>query len=387
LWKDGGPIIGVQIENEYSARGPGKGSDHLLRLRELAQAAGLDAPYYTITGWDNAVIPNRDVLPVFAGYADGFWWRSLNDLPPSPNYFFTSIRCEENVGDNLQSKRPDIDALDLAYPYLTGEMGGGMEVSYHRRPLLSSSDTAAMEVVKLGSGVVLYGYYMFHGGTNPEGKKTTLQESQATGYPNDVPVKSYDFQAPLGEFGQMNPSFGVLKILDLFLNDFGDSLAPMAAYFPEQMPTSKRDTETPRVAARIRDDRGFIFVNNYERTYQLPEQKNFQVRLELSSSVIDVPRNPVNIPSGTYTIWPLNLDVGGARLRYATAQLLCKLEEPNTFVFFAWPGIASEFAFEEKDGDSLESLHGRVSRERGVIYVDRIRPGAEVAIQLRRRNE
>ena len=56
-----------------------------------------------------------------------------------------------------------------------------MEVAYHRRPLLSPSDTAAMQVVKLGSGVVLYGYYMFHGGTNPEGKKTMLQESQANG--------------------------------------------------------------------------------------------------------------------------------------------------------------------------------------------------------------
>ena len=47
------------------------------------------------------------------------------------------------------------------------------------------------------------GYYMFHGGRNPDGKLTTLQESQATGYPNDLPVKSYDFNAPLGEFGQI----------------------------------------------------------------------------------------------------------------------------------------------------------------------------------------
>jgi len=62
------------------------------------------------------------VLPVFSGYADGFWWRTLEDLPPSPNYFFTKIRSEENVGDDLQSKRPDIDALNLSYPFLTAEM-------------------------------------------------------------------------------------------------------------------------------------------------------------------------------------------------------------------------------------------------------------------------
>ncbi len=43
----------------------------------LAREVGLDAPFYTITGWDNAALPARDVLPLFGGYADGFWWRSL----------------------------------------------------------------------------------------------------------------------------------------------------------------------------------------------------------------------------------------------------------------------------------------------------------------------
>jgi beta-galactosidase len=386
LWKDGGPVIGVQIENEYSARGPGKGADHILKLRELARDAGLDAPFYSITGWDNAVIPARDVLPVFSGYADGFWWRSLQPLPPSPNYFFTTIRCEENVSDDLRSKRPDIDALDLAYPFLTAEMGGGMELSYHRRPLLSPSDTAAIEVVKLGSGVVLYGYYMFHGGTNPEGKTTTLQESQATGYPNDLPVKSYDFQAPIGEFGQMNPSYGVLKTLNLFLGDFGATLVPMTPYFPEQVPESKRDTLTPRVAARVQDDHGFIFVNNYERNYTLPEHKNFQVKLVLPSDAVDIPRVPVSLPSGTYAIWPVNLDVGKGRLRFATAQPLCKLNDSNTLIFFAWPGISPEFAFEENAGISVETPRGQIVREHGVTYVDGIEPGTQIAIRLHQKN-
>ena len=382
FWKDGGPIIGVQLENEYSARGPGKGAEHILQLRQVAREEGLDAPFYTITGWDNAAIPSRDVLPLFGGYADGFWWRTLQDLPPTPNYFFTRIRCEENVGDDLQSKRPEIDAMDAGYPYLTAEMGGGMAVAYHRRPLLSADDTAAMEVVKLGSGVVLYGYYMFHGGTNPEGKKTTLQESQATGYPNDLPVKSYDFQAPLGEFGQMHPSYRVLKTLHLFLNDFGSSLAPMASYFPEHMPESKQDIRTPRVAARLENDHGFVFVNNHERAHHLPERKNFQVELQLRSGVLAVPRKPINIPSDAYPIWPVNLDIGGVLLRYSTAQLLCKLNDPQTFVFFAWPGISPEFAFEEKDGASIESLNGQVRREGGIAYVEQIEPGTQVALRV-----
>ena len=385
LWKDGGPVIGVQVENEYHERGPGKGADYIMALKKLALKAGLDVPFFTITGWDDAVIPPDGVLPVFGGYEDAFWSRSIEQLPPNANYFFTAIRRDEDVGDDLQSKRPDIDALDSRYPYLTAEMGGGMETSYHRRPLIAADDIAAMVVTKLGSGVSMYGYYMFQGGENPDGKLSTLMESQATGYINDVPVKSYDFQAPLGEFGQLHDSFRALKIFHLFLNDFGSSLAPMTPYFPEKMPASKNDTATPRVAARMQGDRGFLFINNYQRLHPLPERAGFQVKIETSSGPIEIPRAPVNIPSGAYTIWPVNLDLGPAVLRYATAQPLCRLRAQNTFVFFAWPGIAPEFAIADSDGDSIEAPNAQIARSPGGVLVTGIEPGAGIAIQIRDR--
>lgn len=383
LWKDNGPIIGIQLENEYSARGPGKGADYILELRRLAQGAGLDVPFFTITGWDDAVVPSTGVLPVFGGYPEAFWSRSLAVLPPNANYFFTSIRCDENVLDDLHSKRPDIDALDLHYPYLTAEMGGGMELSYHRRPLMNADDIAAMEVAKLGSGVSLYGYYMFHGGTNPDGELTTLQESQITGYPNDVPVKSYDFQAPLGEFGQMHLSFRVLKTFHLFLADFGSSITEMTPYFPDAMPTSKNDTETPRVSVRLKDNHGFLFINNYQRLHPLPVRKGFQVRIDMGSSAIDIPQTPIEIPSGAYTVWPVNFSLGPAMVRYATAQLLGRVDESNSFFFFAWPGIPPQFAINESSGSSLEAPHARIRHEMGVDYIDGIEPGPNVAFRVR----
>ena len=385
LWKDGGPVIGVQVENEYHERGPGKGADYIMALKKLALKAGLDVPFFTITGWDDAVIPPDGVLPVFGGYEDAFWSRSIEQLPPNANYFFTAIRRDEDVGDDLQSKRPDIDALDSRYPYLTAEMGGGMETSYHRRPLIAADDIAAMVVTKLGSGVSMYGYYMFQGGENPDGKLTTLMESQATGYINDVPVKSYDFQAPLGEFGQLHDSFRALKIFHLFLNDFGSSLAPMTPYFPEKMPARKNDSATPRVAARMQGDRGFLFINNYQRLHPLPERAGFQVKIETSSGPIEIPRAPVNIPSGAYTIWPVNLDLGPAVLRYATAQPLCRLRAQNTFVFFAWPGIAPEFAIADAGGNSIEAPNAQIARSPGGVLVTGIEPGAGIAIQIRDR--
>jgi beta-galactosidase len=386
FWKDGGPIIGVQIENEYHGHGPGKGSDHMLTLLGLAKAAGLDAPFYTATAWDAAEVPSQGMLPVFSGYADAFWSRRVDELPPNANFFFSQIRSDENVRDDLRSKRPDLDARYASYPFLTAEMGAGMETAYHRRPAMSASDTAAMTLVKLGSGVTLYGYYMFHGGTNPDGEKSTLQESQATGYPNDVPVRSYDFQAPLGEFGQMSSSYRDVKGLNLFLSQFGNQLATTTSYFPEQMPQNKRDTLTPRAAARIEGERGFIFINNYQRTYPLPVRKNFQVELKLPSQTMKVPRNGVDIPSGTYTIWPVNFEMGGVTVRYATAQLLCKVEDPSTYVFFAWPGTMPEFAFEEANVDSIEAPGSRIERAAGHIFVSVTQAGTEASVRIRTRS-
>jgi beta-galactosidase len=387
FWKDGGPIIGVQIENEYHGRGPGKGSEHMLTLLGLAKETGLDAPFYTATAWDAAEVPSKGMLPVFSGYADAFWSRKIDELPPNANFFFSRIRSDENVGDDLRSKRPDLDARYDFYPFLTAEMGAGMEQAYHRRPAMSASDTAAMMLVKLGSGVTLYGYYMFHGGTNPDGEKSTLQESQATGYPNDVPLKSYDFQAPLGEFGQINPSFRDVKVLNLFLRQFGTQLASTTSYFPEHMPRSKKDTSTPRAAARIEGERGFVFINNYQRTYPLPARKKFQVELKMPSQTMKVPRNGVDIPSGAYTIWPVNFEMGGVTLRYATAQLLCKLDDPRTYVFFAWPGIAPEFAFEDANVDSIEAPGAQIERAPGHISLSGMQVGTETSVRIRTRNQ
>jgi beta-galactosidase len=373
----------VQIENEYHARGAGEGEGHIVNLLKLARSAGVEAPFFSITGWDDAVIPSRGVIPVFGGYPDGFWYRPMAPLPPSPDYFFSSIRADENVADDLSSKRPDIDARFAPYPFFTAEMAGGMALAYHRRPVMSADDIAALDVAKLGSGVTLYGYYMFHGGSNPEGKATTLQESQLTGYPQDLPVKSYDFQAPLGEFGQMHPSFRDLKSIHLFLREFGPELAPMTAYFPDRMPTGRLDRETPRVAVRSDSKSGFVFLNNYQKDHPLPVQKAVQVELKLATGTLNVPRRPVDIPSGAYTFWPVNLRVGGTTLAYATAQPLTRLDDPDNYVFFAWPGIAPEFVFEDSSDVSIEAPGGHVTREAGRVVVDGLTPGLAAAIDLR----
>jgi hypothetical protein len=380
LWKDGGPIVGIQIENEYHPAGDG--SAHMEQLLKLAREAGLDAPFYSATGWDQAAIPAADFLPVFGGYTDNFWSDSPKELPPSQEFFFTPIRAFDNVDLHLQRKDRRDNDQHAGYPYLTAEMGGGMAVAYHRRPVMQADDSTAAALVRLGSGATLLGYYMYHGGTNPDGKTSMQETLQAWNGYNDLEAKSYDFQAPLGEFGQMRPTYRTMKALHLFLNDFGDRLAPMVTYFPDQKPRGLDDRMTPRIAVRSDGKSAFVFINNYQRTVPLPDRPDFQVALQLPAGTLRIPRRPMSLPGGAYTIWPVNLDVGGVTLEYATAALTCRIADPETYIFHAWPCVNAEFSFRLAAGDIIEAPQAQVAREDGRIVVSGIEPGTETAIRV-----
>jgi len=391
LWKDDGPVVGIQLENEYAKRGQGAGEEHILELKKLAIESGLDVPLYLVTGWDNAVVPRRAVLPVYGGgYPDAPWDGSIGKLPAPEVYAFRfQSRVSANMGAiDANGARIGQSAAPEAVPYFTAEIGGGIEDTYHRRPVIQPDDIAAMVPVMLGSGVNLYGTYMFQGGENPDGKLTTLQESQATGYPNDLPLKSYDFQAPLGEFGQERPSFRKLKVFQYFLNDFGSSLAPMEVHAPDRLPQNPEDLSVPRASVRSNGDAGFIFANNYVRGCTMPSWPAAQFQIRLPGGTLRVPESPVDIPSGSYFIWPFNFRVAGVIVRYATAQLFTRLSAPadkggmTTLYFTAVPGIPVEFAFEAQGIRSLKASSGQEVKDSGVLYLRGVEPGVESSIDL-----
>jgi len=390
LWKDGGPVIGIQIENEYSNRKPGGGAAHILELKHLARENGLDVPLYTVTGWDNAIYPEQEVLPVYGAYAGAPWDPSNKRLPPSEAYLFRfGSRVSGNMGaipGSTFASSKDDPSVGQSYqtPFLTAEVGSGLEDTYHRRPIVSADDVTAIPEVLVGSGANLLGYYMFHGGENPDGKRTTLNESRATGYPTDVPVKSYDFQAPLGEFGQERPSYDSLKLLNYFLNEFGSLLAPMKVFPPADVPRDSSDFATPRVSLRMSKEGGFLFVNNYVRGASMPERKNFQIEVESEGKSIRVPDNGVDIPSGSYFIWPVGIEIGGFHLNYSTAELFAKTDAQDyaTYFFFAVPGVPPSFSFSDLASTSIANTSGRVETQKGRTVISHFAPGEGGAFEL-----
>ncbi|MGW1714788.1 beta-galactosidase [Streptomyces sp. NPDC002156] len=380
----GGPIVAIQIENELYDR-PG----HLLTLKRMAQEAGLSAPLWTSTAWGGVQLPPDELLPLYGGYTETFWteWDGGWSDTCRKHFFFTHQRDDEGIGADLRptTVRGGEPAPTDRFPWATCELGGGMAVAYHRRPRVDAADIGALGLTKIGCGSVWQGYYMFHGGTNPVGELSTLQESHATDYPNDLPVLTYDFQAPLGEYGQYRPSYDGLRLQHLLLADFGDRIAPMESVLPERQPAGQDDRETLRWAVRSDGDSGFLFVNNHQPHEPLPDHPDTSFTVEFPDAPeLTVPSAPVTIPQGAYFCWPLRLDVAGLRLDWATAQPVCTVDVGGrtVLVLAAMDGVDVELAL---DISTLRYVHtpmGKVVSADGRFLVTGLRPGTDALVEV-----
>ena len=346
-WKDGGPVIAAQFDNEYRGRG-----EYLMALKNIAEKIGFDLPFYTRTGWPElrTPVPFGEMLPLYGDYADGFWDKEVKE--GAGNYYkafnFKAFRSSTAIGTDLLGKQEaKVNKGDEQYPYFTCELGGGMVTAYHRRPYIYPEDAYSMALVKLGSGSNLLGYYMYHGGSNPEGMLHTLNEVQTSPGTanNDLPVVTYDFQAPLGEFGQTYPQYYMLRPLHLFMQDYGELLAPMEASFPSAQDLKRGEDTSLRWAVRSKDGQGFIFVNNYERFFQLSAKKG----VVLEACGVKLPK--LTIPSGTMAVFPVNVE----GIRFATAQLVARRD--GKIYMMQVKGIPTTIAL--ANGKTLKNVNPR----------------------------
>lgn len=346
-WKDGGPLVACQFDNEYRGNG-----SYLMALKRIANNIGFDLPFYTRTGWPElkTPVPYGEMLPLYGDYADGFWERSLKETAGNyyKAFFFKPSRDNKSIGSEQIDYSKEGKESKEAYPYFTCELGGGMNAAYHRRPYMYPNDSYAMAVVKLGSGSNLLGYYMYRGGTNPEGRLTYLNECQrtvATNY-NDLPVKTYEYQGPLGEFGQLHAVYYRLRPLHLFMHDFGETLAPMDAHYPALKEPKKGDDSYLRWTYRTADGKsGFVFFNNYERLQKLTAKKS--VRFDICG--VKFPK--LTIPANAIGVLPVNV----AGIKYATAQLVASRDGKTYLMQIA--GMPTEIAFE--GGKTMKNVKPR----------------------------
>lgn len=311
-----GNLIGIQVENELTGD-----AEYLAALQKMLLDIGFTAPLWSATGWGQAKLPDT-LCPMYGGYPEAPWEGHTHALSPNANYFFSRVREDGVIGADLLGQTDGTeDPYRGKYPFLTCELGGGNQNTYHRRPVFVEADITALAVCKLGSGVNGLGYYMYHGGVNPverdaEGALVTYQESRVTGYPNDCPIVSYDFQAPIGDCGQVRDSYYGLRELHRFLDTYGERLAVMAPYFPDEMPHELADTSTPRIAVRSDGESGFVFYNNHVHGGKMAEK---QVTLTVDTAT-EIYTIPFTLPENGCGIFPFGMRIGRETVRYVTAM-------------------------------------------------------------------
>lgn len=328
-------ILGIQIENELSGE-----VEYARELKRMLVEIGYSAPLWTFTGWGGADKPEScpygEVLCLYGAYPEAPWLNHVRVHTGCTSFFFSSEREDANIGiDIFKNKNVKLtENKNTNTPFLTCEMGGGNQITYHRRPLISKEDILAIVTCKLGSGSNGVGYYVYHGGKNPIGK-TTMQESRATGYSNDLPIVSYDFEAPIGEAGQIRDSYYYMKPLHDFIAFEGSNLAKMPAYFPAIFPDSCTDTKTLRASVRSDGERGYIFVCNHFHAGEMEK-----MREELTVNLPDGEKISLDIDLDPHAVGviPFNYQIGSEKITYMTA--LPVSADGDKLTLYVQPGIA-----------------------------------------------
>ncbi|HIW32623.1 MAG TPA: beta-galactosidase [Candidatus Paenibacillus intestinavium] len=383
FFAEGGSIIGIQLENEFMhcgapldswgykagvfmSSGTG-GNEHLAQLRKIAEQSGMDPAFFTVTAWGGAAVPEEDTLPMLAGYAYTPW---IPNQPPSGEYIYRDLHVTHSEPVNYNT---------LEYPVAYCEMAGGMQVSYTARPNVSPESVEAMTLVKLASGSNMLGYYMYHGGSNPVGKRGYLNEY-------GLPKMTYDYQSPLGEFGRVGKSYDRIRSLSLFMDSFGSIIAPMGTELPEGQATiDPVDTESLRWCVRQKDGSGFVFINNFQDHLDMPDREGIRLEIDSVKGKVTFPHTgSMTIKQNVSTLLPFHIEMAEVSIVSATVQpltLLDRNDQEKLIVFYAPEGLEPELVISKLNVSDISSLDASINQD-GEVYVISPKLGKESSIDV-----
>jgi beta-galactosidase len=175
----GGPILMIQIENEYGSFGNDR--NYLARLKEVWTANGIDVPTFTGDGPTTYML-EAGTLP---GSAVGL------DSGSSPEHFELANKMNPGV------------------PVFSSETYPGWLTHWGEEWARPDTSQLFKEVRFLMDNKKSFNLYVIHGGTNFG--FTAGANSGRKGYEPDV--TSYDYDAPVNEQGQATPKYLALRKL------------------------------------------------------------------------------------------------------------------------------------------------------------------------------
>lgn len=200
LIANGGPILMVQLENEYGSYGNDRG--YMARLRELWATNDIQGPFYTADG------PTPYMLE--AGTVPG-----------------AAVGLDSGTDDKQWALARSINP---GVPIFSSETYPGWLTHWGEPWASPSIRDLVTEVTFLLTHRKSFNFYVAHGGTNFG--FTAGANSGGKGYQADV--TSYDYDAPIDEQGRATPKYQALRDLIAAHAPAGQTLPPV----PDPMPVT-----------------------------------------------------------------------------------------------------------------------------------------------------
>ncbi|MFB9838209.1 beta-galactosidase [Actinoallomurus acaciae] len=211
----GGPILMVQIENEYGSYGDD--AEYLAELRRLWIAGGVDGPFYTEDGLSQLQ-------------------RNHTNVPGG------AIALSGGDASSIAAAR----AAYPAVPAMAGEVYPGWLTHWGDSAFQGADSDVSATIRDCMDGGLSFNLYMIHGGTS-FGFFAGANADDASGH-YQPDITSYDYEAPISEQGVATPRYMTYRDL------IGRYLPTPLPAVPAPIPTIGGTTAEPAPYASVWDN-------------------------------------------------------------------------------------------------------------------------------------
>lgn len=196
--QNGGPIIMVQVENEYGSYGENKA--YVSAIRDIVRQSGFDKVTLFQCDW-----------------ASNFEKNGLDDLVWTMNF---------GTGADIDQQFRRLGELRPNAPQICSEFWSGWFDKWGARHETRPAKAMVEGIDEMLSKGISFSLYMTHGGTS----FGHWAGANSPGFAPDV--TSYDYDAPINEYGQATPKYWELRHTMEKYNDGGKLPAPPKAPMP-----------------------------------------------------------------------------------------------------------------------------------------------------------
>ena len=178
LRANGGPVLMIQIENEYGSFGNDRA--YVLSLKKMWEAAGVSGPFCTADGATPAMLEAGSIPGAAIGLDPG----------TAEKHYAEAAKLKRNV------------------PVFCAELYPGWLTHWGEKWAAVKTEEILPDVQWLMDSKKSFSFYMFHGGTN-------FGFSAGANFSDrfQPDVTSYDYDAPLDEIGRPTPKYTALREL------------------------------------------------------------------------------------------------------------------------------------------------------------------------------